>query len=125
MAMQQFDLIRDILDKQLVDQNEEQMGRIDGVVIEVREGQPPRVDHFEAGFAVLAERLHVASWLDALRRWSVRRTARQHIPWDKVREVTQHYVMLDVEAEKTPAFDWERWLRKHIVSKLPGGKEKD
>ncbi|PYQ31315.1 MAG: hypothetical protein DMF56_05300 [Acidobacteria bacterium] len=119
MALHQFDLIRDILDKQLVDKDEKQMGRIDGVVIELRDGQPPRVDHFELGFTVLAKRVYprAAAW--------TRRGARQHVPWDEVHEVTQHHVKLDVDAEKTPAFDWERWLRKHIVSKLPGGKEKD
>jgi len=128
MAMQQFDLLRDILDKQLVDEDEQQMGRVDGIVIELRDGEPPRVDHLELGFTVLAARLHprVAIWLDAIRRrWSVRRAVLQLVPWDEVHEVTPHHLVLDVEGEKTPAYDWERWLRKHIVSKLPGGKEKD
>jgi sporulation protein YlmC with PRC-barrel domain len=116
--MQQFDLIRDVLDKQLVDDVKKQMGRVDGIVLELREGEPPRVDHFEVGFAVLAERVlpRAGKWVDRL-PWSV--------PWDKVREVTQHHIILDFDAERTPAFDWELWLRKHIVDKLPGGKEKD
>ena len=114
MAMHQFDLIRDVLDKQLVDIHKTQMGRVDGIVLELRDGEPPRVDHFEVGFAVLADRLHLPS-----------EATRVSFPWDNVREVTQHHIVLDVEAERTPAFDWELWLRKHIVSRLPGGKEKD
>jgi hypothetical protein len=127
MAMHRFDLIRDILDKQLVDGNGTEMGRIDGIIIEVRDGAPPRVDHFELGFTVLAERMHarLERWFRAARRWSVRRTTRQIVPWSAVEEVTQHHVKLDLDAEKTPAFDWERWLRKHIVHRLPGGKPEE
>lgn len=127
MSMRHFDLIRDVLDKQLVDAEEEQMGRVDGIVIEVRDGEPPRVDHFELGFTVLADRLHsgLGKWLEERRHKKVRRTTRQIVPWKAVSQVTQHHVQLDVEAEKTPAFDWERWLRKNIVNKLPGGKEEE
>lgn len=114
MAMRQFDLIRDVLDKQLVDLQKKEMGRVDGIVLELRDGEPPRVDHFEVGLAVLAERVHLRS-----------ASARLRFPWTDVREVTQHHIVLDVDAEKTPTFEWEHWLRKHIVSKLPGGKEKN
>lgn len=127
MAMHQFDLIRDVLDKQLVDREQTEMGRVDGLVLELRDGQPPRVDHFELGFAVLAARLHprLETWLQAIRnRWSVRRSARYSIPWQQVAEVTRHDISVDVKAEETPAFDWERWLRRTIVKKLPGGDEK-
>ena len=30
---------------------------------------------------------------------------------------------VDLEALKTPAFDWERWLRDHFVAKVPGEEE--
>jgi hypothetical protein len=126
MAMQSFDLVRDVLDKQLVDREETEMGRVDGIVIELRDGAPPRVDHLELGFAVLASRLHprLEEWLNALRkRWSVRRSGRYHVPWERVREVAEHHITLDVAVEETPAFDWERWLRRNVVQKIPGGAE--
>lgn len=125
MSLRHFDVIREILDKQLLDRDDNRMGRIDGVVLEVLEDGPPRVDHFELGFIVLARRLHpkLESWFASLRRWSVRRSARQIVPWSAVTEVTQHHVKLNVEVDETPAFDWERWLRKNVVEKLPGGKE--
>jgi hypothetical protein len=125
MAMRRLGLVRDVLDKQLVDREDIDMGRADGVILEVRDGAPPRIDHLELGFVVLARRFHprVERWLEAIReRWSVRRSARQIVPWSKVIEVDQHHVKLDLEAGKTPAFDWERWLRKNIVTKLPGGQ---
>ncbi|HEY8849828.1 MAG TPA: hypothetical protein VIO12_11070 [Thermoanaerobaculia bacterium] len=118
-----MDLIREILDQQLVDWEETKMGRVDGIVLEVDGDQQPRVDHFELGFAVLASRVHprVERWLLAIRkRWSVRRTARQIVPWSAVVAITPFEIKLDVKALDTPAFDWERWLRKHVIKKLPG-----
>lgn len=122
---QPLDLIRDVLDKQLVDSEETKMGRVDGIVLVIGDG-PPRIDHFELGFAVLARRLHprIEQWLQALRRWSPRRSARQIVPWSAVQEINVHEIRLDLKAIDTPAFDWERWLRKHIVSKIPGSGEK-
>jgi len=125
MAMRSFDIVRDVLDKQLVDRDDMRMGRADGVILELRDGEPPRIDHFELGFAVLARRLHprVESWFLALRnRWSVRRNARFLIPWERVMEVNQHCVKLDIEAGKSPAFEWERWLRRNVIEKIPGMK---
>ena len=118
-----MDIVRDILDKQLCDREEIFMGRVDGLVLEVSEDGPPRVDHFELGFAVLARRIHprVERWLQAIRkRWSVRKNARQIVPWSAVLEVTPQHIKLDLAALETPAFDWERWLRKHVIRKIPG-----
>jgi hypothetical protein len=117
-----IDIIRDILDKQLIDKEETKMGRVDGVVLSIGDG-PPRIDHFELGFAVLARRVHprLERWLLALRkRWSPRRTARQTVPWSAVQDINPHAIQLDLNALETPAFDWERWLRKHVVAKIPG-----
>ena len=118
-----MDLIRDILDKQLVDSEETKMGRVDGIVLDVDGDRQPRVDHFELGFAVLARRVHprLEKWLLAIRkRWSVRRTARQIVPWSAVVTITSYEIKLDLKALDTPAFDWERWLREHVIKKLPG-----
>ena len=38
-----MDLARDILDKQVVDRHETKMGKVDGLVAELREGAPPRI----------------------------------------------------------------------------------
>ena len=123
--MNRFDLARDILDKQIVDQDKTKMGRVDGVILELRGDGPPRVDSIEMGFVVLARRVHprVERWVEALRRrFSVRKTARYRIPWLKVKDVTPHHLQIEVKALETPAFDWERWLRNHVVAKVPGEK---
>jgi hypothetical protein len=120
--MKRLDLARDVLDKQVVDRNETRMGRVDGLVLEVRDGQPPRVDSLDMGFVVLARRIHprVEIWLEQLRRrFSVRKTARYSVPWSKVMDLKPHQIQIDVAALETPAFDWEGWLRDHIVAKLP------
>ncbi len=120
-------LIRDLLDTQLIDRDNEKMGRIDGIVLTMDDGGPPRIDHFELGLVVLARRVHprVESWVQSLRdRWSVRRTARQRVPWSSVLKLEVTQVQVDVKASETPGFDWERWLRKHVVDHIPGkGKQ--
>jgi hypothetical protein len=80
------------------------------------------------GFVVLARRLHprVERWLERLRRrFSVRKTARYRVPWSAVKDVTPFCIQLDVKALDTPAFDWERWLRDHVVAHVPGEKEEE
>lgn len=119
-----MDLLRDILDKQIIDRNGTFMGRVDGIVLELRDDEPPRIDHFELGFPVLARRLGTRAerFVNHIReRWSIRSEGRYVIPWPLVGEISEHHVKVDVEAKETPAFEWENWLRKHVISRLPGG----
>ena len=119
----ELELTRDVLDLLLVDRNETKMGRVDGLVFIVHDDGPPVVDRLELGFVVLASRLHprLERWVEAIRkRFSVRKTARQQIPWSAVAEIKKQHIKLSIDAVHTPAFDWERWLRDHIVSKIPG-----
>jgi sporulation protein YlmC with PRC-barrel domain len=52
-----MDLVRDLLDKLVVDRHGREIGRVDGIVIEMRENAAPRVAAIEIGPAVLGERL--------------------------------------------------------------------
>ena len=52
-----MELIRDILDKQLVDRRETKVGKVDGLVVELREGEPPRIVFIEIGRASCRERV--------------------------------------------------------------------
>jgi hypothetical protein len=117
-----FDLIRDILDKQLIDRSGVKMGRADGVVISWTEGEQPVVHHLELGAEVLAHRVgrpfvRLVQW--GRRRFPVREESVQIILWPAVGEITSHHLKIDLDAETSPAFAWERWLRKHIVEKIP------
>ena len=52
-----MDLIRDLLDKKVSDRNGREMGRVDSVILDVRDGAPPRVAAIEIGPAALAYRV--------------------------------------------------------------------
>ena len=123
--MKRLDLVRDVLDKQVVDVEKTRMGRVDGLLLELRPGQPPRVKALEMGSVTLAGRVgpRTTRLVEALRRFSVRRTARFQVPWEKVLDVDREHLRVDLDQKETPAFDWERWLRRHFVRKVPGEKE--
>jgi hypothetical protein len=116
-------LVRDVLDKELVSERDhDPMGRADGVILELRDGQPPRVVAIECGFPVLARRLHprlerIVKWIG--RRWGVRRGRSYRIPWSRVKS-TGTEIVLTLDAERSPATAWERWLRDHFTRHIPG-----
>jgi sporulation protein YlmC with PRC-barrel domain len=53
-----MDVVRDVLDKAVVDRNGRKMGRVDGIVLDRREGQPPRLTAILIGPVALGDRLH-------------------------------------------------------------------
>ena len=106
-----MDLIRDCLDKQLEDGNKRRMGRVDGIILEVEDGRQPRVAYIEVGVKTLMNRF--SSRLASLASEPYR------ISWGKVK-VGLNKVVVDVEAEKTPALEWELWLRKKVIGRIPG-----
>ncbi|MEH1905078.1 MAG: hypothetical protein V7L04_27805 [Nostoc sp.] len=44
-----MDVIRDVLDNQLFDRNQRKMGKVDGIVMELRDREPPRLAYIEVG----------------------------------------------------------------------------
>jgi sporulation protein YlmC with PRC-barrel domain len=60
-----MDLVHELLDQPVVDRNGRPMGRVDGIVLDVRDDAPPRVVSIAIGPAVLGERLHrtVGRWI--------------------------------------------------------------
>jgi hypothetical protein len=117
-----MDLARDVLDKQLVDLNCRHMGRVDGIVIVVEGDEQPRVAFVEAGVVTQAARLHPRLGRLAARlakRWGAAESDPYRIPWSKI-VPTGVNVTAGVEAEQTPAFAWEKWLRAKIVGRIPG-----
>ncbi|MEH1839436.1 MAG: hypothetical protein V7L20_11835 [Nostoc sp.] len=119
-----MDIIRDVLDNQLVDRNQRKMGKVDGIVMELRDGEPPRLAYIEVGVTTLAKRLNprLASLIAAIAsKWGVKQSEPFRIPWSKVRDVGID-VEVDVEAEATPALGYEKWLRDRIIARIPGGR---
>jgi sporulation protein YlmC with PRC-barrel domain len=115
------DLVRDLLDKKVVDRNGREMGRVDSVVLEIRDGAPPRVAAIELGPAVLAYRVHplLGRWVAALEHgFGVDAGRPMRIPFADVLEITSQ-VKVDRAFGETPASTIERRLRSWIGS-IPG-----
>jgi hypothetical protein len=116
-----MNVIRDCLDKQLEDRNHRRMGRVDGVILELEDNRPPRVAYVEVGVKTLMDRLSLRLGkmvVRLLQRFDID-SEPYRIPWGKL-HVGLNTVQADVEAEKTPALEWELWLRKKVIGRIPG-----
>jgi sporulation protein YlmC with PRC-barrel domain len=117
-----MELGRDVLDQQVSDRNGIAMGRVDGVVLELRTGKPPRVARLTVGGPALLRRISPALSRSAERwrkRWGPQERSGLEVPWSKVLKVGID-VKVDVDAERTPAMAWERWVRERIIGRIPG-----
>jgi hypothetical protein len=119
-------LVRDVLDKLLVDRQHDPIGRADGIVLLIddadRDGQP-RVQRIEAGAVLLADRLHwrLGRCVKAIaRRWGLRAGRPTRLAWAKVQKVGIE-VQVDVEADRCNTLAWEHWLREHFTKHLSRG----
>jgi hypothetical protein len=114
-------VIRDVLDKPLVDHRGGPMGVCDGIVFEIRDDQPPRLLFMESGLPTVARRLHprlerIVRWMG--RRFSPRRGHSFRVPLAKV-EKFDIELKIRADADKTPAVRWEAFLRKHFTGHIP------
>jgi sporulation protein YlmC with PRC-barrel domain len=116
-------LIRDLLDKPVVDRNGREMGRVDSIMLERRDNAPARVTAIEIGPAVLARRLS-----PILGRWAA--GVEHAFGVDDGRPFRIHAnaviafgdnVKIDVAVGETSTINIEQTLRK-VVAKLPGAK---
>ena len=53
-----MDVVRDVLDKSVVDRNGREMGRVDGILADYQPNQPVRLAAIVIGPAALGDRLH-------------------------------------------------------------------
>jgi sporulation protein YlmC with PRC-barrel domain len=94
------------------------MGKVDGIVLELRAGEPARVAGLVMGGTTLLWRIH-----PGLARWAERRLGGEghvtRIPWRRVLKIGVD-VKVDVEGEPSPASFWERWVRGRIIGRIPG-----
>lgn len=121
-------LVRDVLDKKLFDRENCCMGRVSGLVIHVSEQAQPRVTHILIGGPTLWMRIHpllgrISTRLG--RMWGPKSGESVRIPWSRVETIGRD-IKLDVEAKETGALDWEIWVAKHIIERIPGsGSEEE
>ncbi|TGQ29409.1 hypothetical protein [Mesorhizobium sp. M00.F.Ca.ET.216.01.1.1] len=118
-----MDLVRDILDKQVVDRKKVKIGKVDGLVAELRPGKPPRVVAIELGSITLARRLGArpGRWMAGLatRLGGKRHSEPHRIAWNKIHDIGID-IEFDIDVRETAIFDWQNWLRDHIVGRIPG-----
>ena len=115
-----MDIGRQILDQQLVDRNGRDIGKVDGIVLELRDGAPPRISALLTGGHLLAWRLHprIERWARRLTRgWGPRHHEPLRIPWSKVKKIGVD-VRVDIAADE--AMPWEHWVRDRIIGRIPG-----
>jgi sporulation protein YlmC with PRC-barrel domain len=118
------ELVRDLLDNQVIDRRGLRIGKVDGVLLSVVDGRAPRVIAIELGVTTLAHRLHprIGRWLErTIRRHRMRLLERTRIPWSRVARVGID-LRVDLDGERTRAHVGERWLRTHLVARIPGSR---
>ena len=116
-----MDLVHDVLDKKVVDRNGREMGRVDAIVLELRDGSPPRVTALELGPAVLAYRVRpiFGRWMAALEHaLGIDEGRPLRIPIADVLDVTEQ-IKVDRAFGETAAATLEQRLRAWIGS-IPG-----
>lgn len=118
-----MELARDVLDKLLVDGEHRPMGRVDGLVLALAPDGPPRVIAIEIGAATLARRLPrwLGKMVEALaRRFGARGGAPYRIEWERVARLGHREIEIAIDAPRSGALATERWLRDHVVGRIPG-----
>jgi hypothetical protein len=121
-----LDLRHDVLDAQLVDRNGENIGRCDALMLELRDGKPPRVATVLIGGQVRDER--IGRWMTALSQLfhGRRRPPDQgvsRIPFSAMRSLGET-VKMDVLRDDLPSEHVEQWLSKHVICRIPGAQRK-
>ncbi len=120
-------LVRDVLDKKLIDREHCDMGRVSGLVMRVGERSQPHISHILIGGPTLWTRVHPALGRLSTRLaqlWGPKRKDLVRIPWSRVMTVGKD-IKLDVKARDIGALDWEIWIAQHIIERIPGGGNKE
>jgi hypothetical protein len=113
-----MDLVRDVLDKKVIDRNGRDMGRADRIVLRLRPDGSPVVEAIEIGPVVLAGRVHPlgARWVAALLQAMGFDPQPLRIAWKDL-EVNDH-VRADLAFGETTAAAIEQRLRR-VVGAIP------
>jgi hypothetical protein len=115
-------VVRDLLDKQLVDRDGEPLGRIDGIVMAYTADAPPRIRYLEIGAQTLARRLPrpFRGVLASLaRRLTPRGTQPYRIDVARIIQLGRR-IKIDIDGTRSAACETERWIRDHIIARIPG-----
>jgi hypothetical protein len=113
----------DLLDRQLVDPQGRMAGKVDDLRIELRgDGSPPVVTEILTGPGALARRLggRLGAWIASVHA-RIRGGSRDPAAISfAVVGTIDHQVTLIVSRTDVATFVFERWVRDHVIAKIPG-----
>jgi len=115
-------VVRDVLDKAVVDRDGRPMGRADSVTIVVPSDGPPRLESVVIGSMMLAHRAapRLARWA-VLERWlPVVSGPPVAVPFDRI-ECRGLGLKADVQAGETAAMNLEQRLQRWLA-RIPGSR---
>ncbi len=113
-----MDLVRDVLDVQVIDRNGRAMGRVDGIALECRPGQPPRVEALLVGPSALGHRLspRLGRWVAAIERASgIDKGRPARLSFQQVLDIDRA-IKVDLTMSDTALGVVEQKLRRWIVA---------
>jgi hypothetical protein len=113
---------RDLLDNQVLDRFDRKAGKVDGIVMVLRNGRPPRVTSIEIGLPTVLARIHPRLGAFAARlehRLGIGAGRPVRIDIDRVERAGIN-VRIDVDANTTAAYAWERWVCETFICRIPG-----
>jgi hypothetical protein len=116
-----MDLVRDLLDKLVVDRHGREIGRADTVIVEIRDDAPPRVAAIEIGPAVLAYRVRpvLGRWMAGIEHaLGIAEGRPLRISFGDILD-TRDRIKVDRAAGETVALAVEQRLRRWI-GRIPG-----
>jgi sporulation protein YlmC with PRC-barrel domain len=116
------DVVRDLLDKSVVDRNGYEMGRVDAILLEHGDG-PPRITTLMIGPAALGSRLHPAlgRLVTRLESWlGVDRDRPSRIDVGDIDDIDRR-IRLRITIGDTSVAAIEQLLRRWII-RIPGSR---
>jgi len=117
------DVVRDVLDTQIVDRNGREVGRVDGILLEVRGDAPPRLAEVLIGASVLGSRVNpvLGRWVHGLEHaLGIGNERPIQIDFSHVAEIGEK-VKVDLTVGETHADTLERWIRTWVL-RIPGSR---
>ncbi len=110
-------LMRDLVDNQIVDREEERVTKVAGVEVHIPEGERPVVICLLIGPEPLARRIH--PWIGMLVSALTPGNRTVRIPWERVVKAGP-IVQVDMTARETGGTRAEDWVRDKIIRWIPG-----
>jgi hypothetical protein len=117
-----------LLDRQIIDPNGRLAGKVDDLELTfpVEGDGPPYATAILSGPGALARRLggRLGSWIESVhsRMHPHEQPGPARVPFAIVKRVNNH-VELSIEGEELESHRAERWVREHVIARIPGADD--